>query len=108
MQRVKFFFPLVKESFTAFMEDNALKLSAALSYYIVFSLAPMLLIAFRVFFEPLAAKRLSGICCVTGFFPGDDVFKCFLPKEVQRSDPANAYAQRDRMTGVLIHVYSLK
>ena len=44
MQRAKFFFSLVKESFTAFMEDNALKLSATLSYYTVFSLAPMLLV----------------------------------------------------------------
>lgn len=44
MQRVKFFFSLVNESFNAFMEDNALKLSAALSYYTVFSLAPMLLV----------------------------------------------------------------
>jgi len=44
MVRVKFFFSLVKESFSEFMEDNALKLSAALSYYTIFSLAPMLLV----------------------------------------------------------------
>jgi len=44
MVRVKFIFSLVKDSFTEFMDDNALKLSAALSYYTVFSLAPMILV----------------------------------------------------------------
>jgi len=44
MVRLKFIFSLVKDSFTEFMDDNALKLSAALSYYTVFSLAPMILV----------------------------------------------------------------
>lgn len=44
MNKVKFFFSVFKESFTEFMDDNGLKLSAALSYYTVFSLAPMLLV----------------------------------------------------------------
>lgn len=44
MDRIKYVFSLLKESFSAFMEDNALKLSAALSYYTIFSLAPMLLL----------------------------------------------------------------
>ena len=34
----------LKEAFTAFNDDNALKLSASLSYYTVFSLSPMLII----------------------------------------------------------------
>ena len=33
-----------KETFTNFMEDNGMKLSAALSYYTIFSLGPMLII----------------------------------------------------------------
>ncbi|TDE15361.1 YihY/virulence factor BrkB family protein [Dyadobacter psychrotolerans] len=48
MNRVKFTFSLVKESFSEFMNDNALKLSAALSYYTVFSLAPMLLVIISI------------------------------------------------------------
>jgi membrane protein len=35
---------LVKETFKGFMDDNALQLSAALSYYTVFSLPPLLII----------------------------------------------------------------
>ena len=34
----------LKDAFTAFNDDNALKLSASLSYYTVFSLSPMLII----------------------------------------------------------------
>jgi membrane protein len=37
-------FTLLKDTFEGFMEDNGLKLSAALSYYTMFSLAPMLLV----------------------------------------------------------------
>jgi len=44
MVRIKFIFSLVKDSFSEFMDDNGLKLSAALSYYTVFSLAPMILV----------------------------------------------------------------
>jgi len=44
MTKAKFFFSVFKESFSEFMDDNGLKLSAALSYYTVFSLAPMLLV----------------------------------------------------------------
>ncbi len=44
MVKVKFFLSIFKESFSEFMDDNGLKLSAALSYYTVFSLAPMLLV----------------------------------------------------------------
>ncbi|MEO8147442.1 MAG: YihY/virulence factor BrkB family protein [Bacteroidia bacterium] len=35
---------LFKNTFLAFMDDNAIKLSASLSYYTIFSLAPLLLI----------------------------------------------------------------
>jgi len=35
---------LIKETFKGFMEDNALQLSAALSYYTIFSLPPLLII----------------------------------------------------------------
>ena len=35
---------LLKETYTEFDEDNAIKLSASLSYYTIFSLAPLLLL----------------------------------------------------------------
>ena len=44
MKKILLFFTLLKETFNEFMEDNGLKLSAALSYYTMFSLAPMLLV----------------------------------------------------------------
>lgn len=37
-------FRLIKETFNSFLDDRALKLSASLSYYTVFSLAPLLLL----------------------------------------------------------------
>ena len=40
-----FIFKLLKDSVSDWMEDNALRLSAALAYYAIFSLAPLLLIA---------------------------------------------------------------
>jgi membrane protein len=49
MKNVKLVFSLLKDSFLEFMNDNGLKLSAALSYYTIFSLAPMLLVIISVF-----------------------------------------------------------
>ena len=37
-------FSILKASFNAFMEDNALKMSASLAYYTVFSMAPLIMI----------------------------------------------------------------
>ena len=48
MKQIKFAFTLLSDSFNEFMNDNGLKLSAALSYYTVFSLAPMLLVIISV------------------------------------------------------------
>lgn len=48
MKIIKLSFTLLKDSFNAFMDDNGLKLSAALSYYTVFSLAPMLLVIISI------------------------------------------------------------
>jgi membrane protein len=48
MKTIKLSFSLLKDSFSAFMDDNGLKLSAALSYYTIFSLAPMLLVIISV------------------------------------------------------------
>jgi membrane protein len=40
---IKELWPILKKSFNAFLDDKVLKLSAALAYYTVFSLAPLLL-----------------------------------------------------------------
>lgn len=48
MKTIKLSFSLLKDSFNGFMDDNGLKLSAALSYYTIFSLAPMLLVIISV------------------------------------------------------------
>ena len=37
-------FTLLKDTFNGFIEDRGLKLSAALSYYTIFSMAPLLLL----------------------------------------------------------------
>ncbi len=50
---------LFKEAFKGFIDDNALKLSAALSYYTIFSLPPLLIIIISIsgiFFGADAAK----------------------------------------------------
>ena len=44
LQNVKDTGKILKNAFTGFIDDRALKLSAALSYYTIFSLAPLLLL----------------------------------------------------------------
>lgn len=44
MKRVRRVFSLVKNTTNAFLDDNAFKLSASLSYYTVFALGPLLII----------------------------------------------------------------
>ena len=48
MKTIKLSFTLLKDSFNAFLDDNGMKLSAALSYYTIFSLAPMLLVIISI------------------------------------------------------------
>lgn len=47
-KRTRNFFSLVKESAVNFIADDALKFSASLSYYTIFSIAPMLIIAIAI------------------------------------------------------------
>ncbi|QRR03693.1 YihY/virulence factor BrkB family protein [Dyadobacter sandarakinus] len=49
MKTIKKYFSILKESGSEFLDDNGLKLSAALSYYTIFSLAPMLLVIISIF-----------------------------------------------------------
>jgi membrane protein len=69
MVKVKFIISLLKDSFSEFMEDNCLKLSAALSYYTIFSLAPLLLLVISIVsiffgkeaFEGELYEQISGL-----------------------------------------------
>jgi membrane protein len=44
MKRIRTVFSLLKNTTIAFLDDNAFKLSASLSYYTVFALGPLLII----------------------------------------------------------------
>src|SRR5437764_7025975 len=44
MNRIRSVFTILKETATAFSDDNAFKLSASLSYYTIFALGPLLII----------------------------------------------------------------
>ncbi|PZR03116.1 MAG: ribonuclease BN, partial [Flavobacterium psychrophilum] len=44
MSSIRSFFRILKKAAVAFIEDNALKLSASLSYYTVFSIGPIIII----------------------------------------------------------------
>jgi len=51
---------LLKETFSEFIDDNALKLSASLSYYTVFSLPPLLIIIISLCGIFFGEKAVSG------------------------------------------------
>jgi membrane protein len=67
--KAKSTFDLLKQAAVDWMEDNALRLSAALSYYSIFSIAPLLVIAIAIagwFLGPQVAQgmlhdQLSGL-----------------------------------------------
>ena len=48
MNPLRDFWPLVKEAVNGWMEDRAASMGAALAYYTVFSLAPLLIIVITV------------------------------------------------------------
>lgn len=56
----KEFFGFIQEVFSEFSNDNATKLSAALSYYTIFSLAPMLMIVISVASIFLGKEAIEG------------------------------------------------
>ena len=53
-------FKLLKATFDDWMEDNALRLSAALAYYSIFSIAPLLVIAISVAGLVLGQEAVRG------------------------------------------------
>lgn len=66
MKRIKNFFLVAKDAGIAFSDDNAFKLSASLSYYTVFALAPLLII----------------IISLTGIFFGRDAVRGKLYEQI--------------------------
>jgi len=51
---------LLKETYNEFMDDSAMKLSAALSYYTIFSLPPLIIIIISVFGVFFGAEAIKG------------------------------------------------
>lgn len=60
MHKIKIFLQLIKESFMHFLDDKGLKLSAALSYYTIFALAPMLLVMISVVGAFFGTEAVQG------------------------------------------------
>lgn len=64
IKRTKSFFSILKSAFNGFIDDNAFKLSASLSYYTIFSMAPLLIIIISltgIFYGKEAARgRIYG------------------------------------------------
>jgi len=54
------FYNLIKEAVSEFIEDNALKLSASLSFYTIFSIAPMLIIIISLAGIFFGAEAVEG------------------------------------------------
>ncbi|MCA0458450.1 MAG: YihY/virulence factor BrkB family protein [Chloroflexi bacterium] len=69
MNRLKTFFELLKQTFTEWNEDHAPRLAAALSYYIAFSIAPLLVV----------------IIGIVGIIVSQDTVQNQIITEVQRS-----------------------
>ncbi len=57
---IKKYFNIIKQAGGEFMDDQGLKLSAALSYYTIFSLAPMLLVMISVLSIFLGKEAIEG------------------------------------------------
>jgi membrane protein len=58
--KVNAYWQILKMTFSDFMDDKVLKLSAALSYYTVFSIAPMLIVIFTLFQVFLGRDAIEG------------------------------------------------
>ena len=92
--RVKKVGYLFSQSFKGFIDDNAIKLSAALSYYTIFSLAPLLIIIISlsgIFFgdEAVSGRIFSQISGLVGSEAALQIQE--IIKNVKRSN-SNTYA----------------
>src|SRR5438477_6663156 len=65
---MKSYWSLARESVNSFMEDKALRLSAALAYYSIFSIAPLLII----------------VIGVAGFFMGEEAVRQQIQQQLQQ------------------------
>ena len=60
MKTIKKYFQVLKGAFSAFSEDNCVKLSASLSYYTIFSMGPMLVIIISLSSIFLGREAVTG------------------------------------------------
>ncbi|MBB5283459.1 membrane protein [Rhabdobacter roseus] len=89
MKKVKEYFSILKDTANEFMEDKGLKLSAALSYYTIFALAPMLLVmisALSIFVSPetIQGELFEQIQGLVGVQAAEQLQE--ILKNAQRSD----------------------
>ncbi len=81
MKKLKVFslkyFSMLKDTFTAFSDDNGIKLSASLSYYTIFSLPPLLIIIISIcgFFFGADAIRGQIFGQIKGFVGNDSAIQ---------------------------------
>lgn len=89
MKFVKKYWGILKDAFKGFIDDNGVKLSAALSYYTIFSIGPMLVIAMSLagFFygqEAVQGKLFGQIKGLLGTDAADQVQT--IIQNVQQTD----------------------
>ncbi len=60
MEKIKIFFKLVKRAFKHFIDDDGLNLSASLSYYTIFSIAPLIIVVISLAGMFLGSEAVQG------------------------------------------------
>lgn len=102
MMRIKEIFQLLKDSFAAWKDDNASRLAAALSYYTVFSIAPLLVIVISVAGLVLGEEAVRGeIVTQIGSTVGRDTAEFIETLIANASEPSSG------ITGAIVGVVTL-
>ena len=60
MEKIKIFFKLVRRAFKHFIDDDGLNLSASLSYYTIFSIAPLIIVVISLAGMFLGSEAVQG------------------------------------------------
>jgi membrane protein len=88
---IKDIFQLLKDSFAAWKDDNASRLAAALSYYTVFSIAPLLVIVIAVAGQVLGEEAVRGeIVAQMGSTVGRDTAEFIETLIASASEPSSS------------------
>ncbi len=60
MEKIKIFFKLIRRAFKHFIDDDGLNLSASLSYYTIFSIAPLIIVVISLAGMFLGSEAVQG------------------------------------------------